>query len=67
VNGQACLVSSRFVQEFFGFSFVAVPVVIGGLSLVLAILGSVHERMREASTYSALGLAPAHVGGHVLS
>lgn len=67
VDGQACLVSSRFIQEFFGFSFVAIPVVIGGLSLVLAILGSVHERMREASTYSALGLAPAHVGGMFLA
>jgi ABC-type antimicrobial peptide transport system permease subunit len=67
VNGQACLVSSRFVQEFFGFSFIAIPVVIGGFSLVLAILGSVHERMREASTYSALGLAPAHVGGMFLA
>lgn len=67
VNGQASLVSSRFVQEFFGFSFVAIPVVIGGFSLVLAILGSVYERMREASTYSALGLAPAHVGGMFLA
>jgi hypothetical protein len=66
-SGRASLVSSRFVQEFFGFSFVAVPVVIGGLSLVLAIFGSVHERMREASTYSALGLAPAHVGGMFLA
>jgi len=67
VDGQACLVSSRFIQEFFGFSFIVIPVVIGGFSLVLAILGSVHERMREASIYSALGLAPAHVGGMFLA
>jgi hypothetical protein len=66
-NGRGRLLSSRYYYELFGFSFVAIPVVIGGLSLVLAILGSVHERMREASVYSALGLAPAHVGGMFLA
>jgi hypothetical protein len=66
-NGRGRLLSSRYYFEFFGFSFIAIPVLIGGLSLVLAILGSVHERVREASVYSALGLAPAHVGGMFLA
>lgn len=66
-NGRGRLLSSRYYYELFGFGFIVIPVVIGGFSLVLAILGSVHERLREASTYSALGLAPAHVGGMFLA
>jgi len=61
------LLSGRYVYEFFGFHFVLIPAVIASLSLMIAVLGSVYERMREASIYSALGLAPAHVGGMFLA
>lgn len=66
-KGRGYLLSSRYVYEFFGFGFVIIPVVIASLSLMIAILGAVFERMREASIYSALGLAPAHVGGMFLA
>lgn len=66
-EGKAILISSRYVQEFFGFNFIIVPMLISGMVLMTTILGSIHERIREAWTYSALGLAPTQVGGMFLA
>jgi len=39
-----------------------VPLVLGGLIIFGTLLGSISDREREIYTFSALGLAPAHVG-----
>ncbi len=65
--GKAALISGRYVQEAFGFSFIVVPMLIAGMTLMITILGSIHERIREAWIYSALGLAPVQVGGMFLA
>lgn len=66
-GGRTHIISGRFVHEFFGFSFMVVPLLISGMVLMTTVLGSIHERLREATTYSALGLAPAQVGGMFLA
>ncbi|MCD6563778.1 MAG: M28 family peptidase, partial [Thermoproteales archaeon] len=66
-KGKGFLLSSRFVQEFFGFSFIITPVIIAGLVLATTILSNVQERTKEISIYSSLGLAPLHVAGMFLA
>ncbi len=66
-HSKGFLLSSRFVQEFFGFSFIITPVIIAGLVLATTILSNVQERTREISIYSSLGLAPLHVAGMFLA
>jgi len=46
-----------------GWGFLAVPVVIGALTVLSSVLGAVYERTREIGIYSAVGLAPLHIIG----
>ncbi len=64
---QAVIISSRFVQEAFGFNFIIIPVIIAGLVLMTTLLGGIQERIKEMSIYSSLGLAPMHVAGMFLA
>jgi hypothetical protein len=46
-----------------GWGFLAVPVVIGALTVLSSVLGAVYERTKEIGIYSAVGLAPLHIVG----
>ena len=45
-----------------GMGNIIVPVLIAALMVLNTMSGSVHERLREIGTYSAVGLAPIHIG-----
>ncbi|RLE82560.1 MAG: hypothetical protein DRJ51_00970 [Thermoprotei archaeon] len=66
-EGKGIALSSRYIHEFFGFSFMVIPVVIAGLVLTMTILSNMQERVREMKIYSSLGLAPLHVAGMFLA
>ena len=44
-----------------------VPVLIAGLIILNTMLGSVHDRLDEIHTYTAVGLAPVHIGALFIS
>lgn len=44
-----------------GISALAVPILIGALIILNAMLGAVYERSREIGIYSSVGLAPVHI------
>ncbi len=50
------------LTDFSGGTALVVPVVLGGLIIFGTLLGSISDRQKEIYTFSALGLAPAHVG-----
>jgi len=50
------------ITEVAGAGALFVPVLLGGLIIFGTLLGSISDREREIYTFSALGLAPAHVG-----
>jgi hypothetical protein len=60
-NGVERLVFTRLTQLSGGLALV-VPVILGGLIIFGTMLGSIADREKEIYTFSALGLAPAHVG-----
>ena len=45
-----------------GYLEVLVPLLLGGLIIFSSLLGSIVDRQKEIFTFSALGLAPRHVG-----
>jgi hypothetical protein len=55
------LVFTRLAELAGGLALI-VPVVLGGLIIFGTMLGSIADREKEIYTFSALGLAPAHVG-----
>ncbi|RLE93217.1 MAG: hypothetical protein DRN04_07785 [Thermoprotei archaeon] len=50
-----------------GLSTVIVPLLIVGFTVLLTMLNSIYERVREVKVYSAVGLAPVHVMGMFLA
>jgi hypothetical protein len=50
------------LTEVSGGLALAVPVILGGLIIFGTLLGSITDREKEIYTFSALGLAPGHVG-----
>jgi ABC-type antimicrobial peptide transport system permease subunit len=45
-----------------GLQNIIIPIILGGLIIFGTMLGSVTDREKEIYTFSALGLAPAHIG-----
>jgi len=45
-----------------GLQNIIIPIILGGLIIFGTMLGSVTDRQKEIYTFSALGLAPAHIG-----
>ena len=50
-----------------GAAAVAVPLALGGLIVFGTLLGSISDRKQEIYTFSALGLAPKHIGALFLA
>lgn len=44
-----------------GLEYVVLPAILAGMIVLSTMLGSVYERLREISIFSAVGLAPAHI------
>jgi hypothetical protein len=60
-SGVERMVFTRLVEVSGGLALF-VPLLLGGLIIFGTLLGSIADRQREIYTFSALGLAPAHVG-----
>jgi hypothetical protein len=60
-EGVERLIFTRLTEVRGGWGLL-VPVALGGLIIFGTLLGSITDREREIYTFSALGLAPAHVG-----
>ncbi len=61
------LYSSLGLTTMSGLSDVLIPMVIAGLIVLNTMLGAVYERVREIGTFSAVGLAPAHIASFFLA
>ncbi|MEX0775520.1 MAG: FtsX-like permease family protein [Phycisphaeraceae bacterium] len=60
-QGVERMIFTKLTQVSGGMALV-VPVVLGGLIIFGTLLGSISDREKEIYTFSALGLAPGHVG-----
>lgn len=54
--------SSIGQTSFTGIGKLLVPIAIAALIVLNTMMGSVHERRKEISVYSSVGLAPTHIG-----
>jgi hypothetical protein len=66
VDGVERLVFTVITEVTGGFGLF-VPLLLGGLIIFGTLLGSIGDREREIYTFSALGLAPSHVGALFLA
>ena len=62
LNNQPTLLSSRNATRISELWNLMVLMVIAGLIVFNTMLGSVFERTKEIATYTALGIAPSHIG-----
>ena len=62
LDGQPTLLSSRNATRVSELWNLLVLMVIAGLIVFNTMLGSVFERTKEIATYTALGIAPSHIG-----
>ena len=61
INGTSYYYSSTGMSSFSGLKNIFIPLLIVSLIVLNTMLGSVHERLKEISVYSSVGLAPMHV------
>lgn len=62
VDGVSMLMSSRKATRISELWNLVVLMIIAGLIVFNTMLGSVYERTKEIGTYTALGIAPSHIG-----
>ncbi len=62
LNGVPTLLSSRNATRISELWNLLILMVIAGLIVFNTMLGSVFERTKEIGTYTALGIAPSHIG-----
>jgi len=62
INNKSVRYSSLAKTSVTGLGDLLIPVLIGGLIVLNTMLGAVYERVKEIGIYSALGLAPTHIG-----
>lgn len=60
-NGVERMILTTLVEVSGGLALI-VPLILGGMIIFGTLLGSISDRQREIYTFSALGLAPSHVG-----
>jgi ABC-type antimicrobial peptide transport system permease subunit len=52
---------------FQGWNLILIPLLIAAFIILNSMLSSVHERLREISIYSSVGLSPIHIAGLFLA
>ena len=62
IDGAPMLLSSRNATRISELWNLVILMVIAGLIVFNTMLGSVYERTKEIGTYTALGIAPSHIG-----
>ncbi|MBI4559463.1 MAG: FtsX-like permease family protein [Candidatus Hydrogenedentes bacterium] len=62
IEGAPTLLSSRNATRIADLWHLMVLIAIAGLIVFNTMLGSVYERTKEIGTYTALGIAPSHIG-----
>jgi FtsX-like permease family/Peptidase family M28 len=62
LNGESTLMSSRDSTRISDLWNLVILMAIAGLIVFNTMLGSVYERTKEIGTYTALGIAPSHIG-----
>jgi hypothetical protein len=62
LDGKSMLMSSRNATRISELWNIIVLMLIAGLIVFNTMLGSVFERTKEIATYTALGIAPSHIG-----
>lgn len=67
LDGQAIALRSITETSMKRMGAMVIPLLVVGLIVLNTMMGAVAERMREISTYSSVGLAPAHIGVLFLS
>ena len=66
-KGRVILCSSIGATGVSGVETVFIPILIAALIVLNTMLSSVYERIREIGIYTALGLAPVHIGALFLA
>jgi len=61
-EGKIQLYTTKVAVEVMGWQYQVIPFAIACLLLLNILLGSIHERLKEISIYSSLGLSPVQVG-----
>ena len=67
IEGKTYIYSSMGLTSFSGISNLIIPILIAAMIVLNTMLGSVYERIKEISTYSAVGLAPVHIASLFLA
>ena len=62
LDGEATLLSSRDATSISEYWNLLILTLIAALIVFNTMLGSVYERTKEIGTYTALGIAPSHIG-----
>ena len=60
-KGEVTALSSVGLTAVKGLGALAIPALVAALIVLNAMMGAVHERLREISIYSSVGLAPLHI------
>jgi len=67
MEGKLYRFSSLTATSLIGLEDLFIPILIAALIVLNTMLGSVYERTKEITTFSSLGLAPAHIGALFLA
>ena len=67
IDGKSFWYTSLGHADYKGLSSLIVLILIAALIVFNTILGSLYERQREIGIYTALGLAPSHIGAFFLA
>jgi len=62
VDGQVAVYSAMSLSSLSGLGNLFIPMVVAALIILNTMMNAVYERFSEIGVYSAVGLAPAHIG-----
>ncbi len=62
VRGEVAVYSAMALSSLSGVGNLFIPLVIAALIILNTMMNAVYERFREIAVYSAVGLAPVHIG-----
>ena len=62
VDGEVAVYSAMALSSLSGLGNLFIPMVVAALIILNTMMNAVYERFKEIGVYSAVGLAPAHIG-----